>query len=113
MTLARRLRESLARRARALPVVRHLHARVRRLKYERRVQRFVSESTGRADRYPIGVVYETTMRCNLRCEFCYVGELLNMEGQWRQELGVDALQRAFPERGGLQVSLTGGEFFVR
>jgi len=113
MTLARKLRESLARRARALPVVRHLHARDRRLKYERRVQRFLSESTGRADRCPTGVVYETTMRCNLRCEFCYVGELLNIEGQWRQELSIEALSRAFPERSGLKVSLTGGEIFVR
>jgi len=53
------------------------------------------------------------MRCNLRCEFCYVGDLLNVEGEWRQELSIDALRRAFPERAGLQVSLTGGEVFMR
>lgn len=53
------------------------------------------------------------MRCNLHCEFCYVGDLLNIEGQWREELTLDALRRAFPEKAGLQISLTGGEIFVR
>jgi MoaA/NifB/PqqE/SkfB family radical SAM enzyme len=53
------------------------------------------------------------MRCNLRCGFCYVGALLNLEGEWRRELPLEALQRAFPDRAGLQVSLTGGEIFVR
>ena len=53
------------------------------------------------------------MRCNLHCEFCYVGDLLNIEGEWRQELSIDALRAAFPERDGLQVNLTGGEIFMR
>ena len=53
------------------------------------------------------------MRCNLHCEFCYVGDLLNIEGEWREELPLDALRRAFPERDGLQVNLTGGEIFMR
>ncbi len=53
------------------------------------------------------------MRCNLHCEFCYVGDLLNIEGEWRQEMPIEALRRAFPEQDGLQVSLTGGEIFVR
>ena len=53
------------------------------------------------------------MRCNLHCEFCYVGDLLNIEGQWRQELTIEALRRAFPEQDGLQVNLTGGEVFMR
>ena len=53
------------------------------------------------------------MRCNLHCEFCYVGDLLNIEGEWRQELPLDVLMRAFPEQDGLQVSLTGGEIFMR
>jgi len=53
------------------------------------------------------------MRCNLHCEFCYVGDLLNIEGQWRQELSIDALRRAFPDHEGLQVNLTGGEIFMR
>jgi MoaA/NifB/PqqE/SkfB family radical SAM enzyme len=53
------------------------------------------------------------MRCNLECEFCYVGDLLNVEGEWRQELPVEALMRAFPDQNGLQVSLTGGEIFMR
>ena len=58
-------------------------------------------------------VYEATMRCNLQCEFCYVGDLLNVEGEWREELNLDALRKAFPEREGFQVSLTGGEIFMR
>jgi MoaA/NifB/PqqE/SkfB family radical SAM enzyme len=85
----------------------------RRRRYERTIRRFVAAGDGRADRFPRGIVYEATMRCNLRCEFCYVGDLLNVEGQWRQELGLDVLERAFPRRSGLEVSLTGGEVFVR
>ena len=61
----------------------------------------------------MGAVYEATMRCNLHCEFCYVGDLLNIEGEWRQELSLDALRQAFPERSEFQVSLTGGEIFMR
>jgi MoaA/NifB/PqqE/SkfB family radical SAM enzyme len=61
----------------------------------------------------MGAVYEATMRCNLRCEFCYVGDLLNIEGEWRQELTLDALSRAFPEHDGFKISLTGGEIFMR
>ena len=53
------------------------------------------------------------MRCNLHCEFCYVGDLLNVEGEWRKELDLEALRKAFPEREGFQVSLTGGEIFMR
>jgi MoaA/NifB/PqqE/SkfB family radical SAM enzyme len=59
------------------------------------------------------LVYEATMRCNLHCEFCYVGTLLNIEGEWREELPLDTLRRAFPDQAGLQVSLTGGEIFMR
>ena len=51
------------------------------------------EKDGRADRLPMGAVYEATMRCNLHCEFCYVGDLLNIEGEWRA--GADA-RRAAP-----------------
>src|SRR5919106_161975 len=108
-----RLRHSLASRARALPFARHAWARYRRRLYERRVERFLTEKTGRADRLPLGAVYEATMRCNLHCEFCYVGDLLNIEGDWRQELSLDALARAFPEQDGLQISLAGGEIFMR
>ena len=78
-----------------------------------RIQRFLDEGTGRADRLPMGAVYEATMRCNLHCEFCYVGDLLNIEGEWRQELPLDALAQAFPAQDGFQVSLTGGEIFMR
>ncbi len=108
-----RLRESIATRARALPLARHAWARYRRRKYEQRISRFVEEKTGRADRLPQGVVYEATMRCNLHCEFCYVGDLLNIEGEWREEMTLDALRKAFPDNPGLQVSLTGGEIFMR
>jgi len=111
--MLRKLRDRLATRARALPLARHAWARYRRHKYEGRIQRFIDEGTGRADRLPMGAVYEATMRCNLHCEFCYVGTLLNIEGEWREELPLDVLRRAFPEAEGLQVSLTGGEIFMR
>jgi MoaA/NifB/PqqE/SkfB family radical SAM enzyme len=108
-----KLRESIATRARALPLARHAWARYRRRRYEQRISRFVEEKTGRADRLPLGAVYEATMRCNLHCEFCYVGDLLNIEGEWREELTLDALGKAFPDNPGFQVSLTGGEIFMR
>jgi MoaA/NifB/PqqE/SkfB family radical SAM enzyme len=113
MALARKLRDSIATRARAVPLARHAWARYRTRRYQRRIQRFLTEKTGRAERLPIGAVYEATMRCNLHCEFCYVGDLLNIEGEWRQELTLDALRRAFPEHAGFQISLTGGEIFMR
>src|SRR4249919_583657 len=113
MVLVKKLRERLKSTARSLPVARHAWARYRRRRYERRIQRFLDEKSGRADRLPIGAVYEATMRCNLHCEFCYVGDLLNIEGEWRQELTLDSLRRAFPDQPGFQVSLTGGEIFMR
>jgi MoaA/NifB/PqqE/SkfB family radical SAM enzyme len=113
MPLARKLRDSIATRARALPVARHAWARYRKHRYEQRIQRFITEKSGRADRLPIGAVYEATMRCNLHCEFCYVGDLLNIEGEWRQELDLETLTKAFPDRAGFQISLTGGEIFMR
>ena len=113
MALTRRVRESIATRARAVPLARHAWARYRKRRYERRIERFVREKSGRADRLPMGAVYEATMRCNLHCEFCYVGDLLNIEGEWREELNLEALRRAFPERDDFQISLTGGEIFMR
>lgn len=113
MVLVRKLRDRLKTRARAVPMARHAWARYRRRKYESRIQRFLDEGSGRADRLPMGAVYEATMRCNLHCEFCYVGDLLNIEGEWREELPLDALARAFPEADGFQISLTGGEIFMR
>jgi MoaA/NifB/PqqE/SkfB family radical SAM enzyme len=113
MVLVRKLRDRLATQARALPLARHAWARYRKRKYEDRVQRFIQDGTGRADRLPMGAVYEATMRCNLHCEFCYVGDLLNLEGEWRQELSLEELGKAFPEQSGFQISLTGGEIFMR
>src|SRR5918999_2023325 len=105
------LRQSIATRARAVPLARHAWARYRRRRYERRIQRFIDEKSGRADRLPAGAVYEATMRCNLHCEFCYVGDLLNIEGEWRRELSIEALDKAFPAQDNFQISLTGGEIF--
>src|SRR6476469_1158037 len=104
MVLVRKLRERLKTTARSLPLARHAWARYRRYRYEGRIRRFLDEGTGRADRLPMGAVYEATMRCNLHCEFCYVGDLLNLEGEWRQELPLETLKRAFPDEAGLQVS---------
>src|SRR3954465_2289135 len=111
--MLRKLRDRLASQARALPLARHAWARYRKRKYEDRIQRFLQDGTGRADRLPMGAVYEATMRCNLHCEFCYVGDLLNIEGEWREELTLDALRKAFPDQPEFQVSLTGGEIFMR
>jgi MoaA/NifB/PqqE/SkfB family radical SAM enzyme len=113
MPLAPRLREAVARRARSVPFLTRLVARVRRRQYEQRIEGFLQKKDGHAGRLPMGVVYEATMRCNLHCEFCYVGDLLNIEGEWRQELPLETLKRAFPDQDGLQVSLTGGEIFMR
>src|ERR1044072_3443299 len=113
MVFVRKLRDRLQRQARARPAARHACARYRKRKYQDHIQRFIDEKTGRADRLPMGAVYEATMRCNLHCEFCYVGDLLNIEGQWREEMTLDALRTAFPDDPGLQVSLTGGEIFMR
>ena len=108
-----KLRESIATRARAVPLARHAWARYRRRRYEHRVERFLRAKDGRADRLPTGAVYEATMRCNLHCEFCYVIDFLNIEGEWRQEMTLDRLRQAFPDQPGFQVSLTGGEIFMR
>jgi MoaA/NifB/PqqE/SkfB family radical SAM enzyme len=113
MPLSPRLREAVARRMRGVRTFTSLLARYRRRRYEDRIEGFLQRRDGQAGRLPAGVVYEATMRCNLHCEFCYVGTLLNIEGEWRQELPLDVLRRAFPDHDGLQVSLTGGEIFMR
>jgi len=113
MVLIRKLGDRLKTTARAVPAARHAWARYRRRRYEERIQHFIEEGTGRADRLPMGAVYEATMRCNLHCEFCYVGDLLNVEGQWRQELTLEALAKAFPQQKDFQINLTGGEIFMR
>ena len=113
MKLVPRLREAVAQRARRVPAITGLLARYRKHRYEGRIEEFVQKKDGHAGRLPSGVVYEATMRCNLTCEFCYVGDLLNIEGEWRQEMPLELLGRAFPQQDGLQVSLTGGEIFMR
>jgi MoaA/NifB/PqqE/SkfB family radical SAM enzyme len=113
MTLVPRLREAVARRARRLPAVTRLLAKYRKHRYENRIEAFVQKKDGHAGVLPAGIVYEATMRCNLECEFCYVGNLLNIEGEWRQEMSLETLKRAFPDQEGLQVSMTGGEIFMR
>jgi hypothetical protein len=97
MTLGR-LRDLVVAPLRRLRVAQHLHARWRHRGYDKSVERFLRERTGVADRLPAGVVYEATMRCNLKCDFCYVGDLLNLEGEWREELTVDALRKALRRR---------------
>jgi MoaA/NifB/PqqE/SkfB family radical SAM enzyme len=113
MSISARLRETVARQVRGMRTVTSLVARYRRREYQRRVEHFVTARDGQAGPLPTGVVYEATMRCNLHCEFCYVGSLLNIEGEWREEMPIEVLQRAFPDRDGLKVSLTGGEVFMR
>ena len=113
MKFVPRLREAVAQRARRVPAITGLLAKYRKHRYEGRVGDFVQKRDGHAGRLPAGVVYEATMRCNLTCEFCYVGALLNLEGEWRQEMPIEMLTRAFPDQQGLQVSLTGGEIFMR
>ena len=113
MRTLRRLAGAASAQLRAVPAINRWYARTRSRAYERTVAAFIRDRSGRAHRFPAGVVYESTMRCNLRCEFCYVGDLLNIEGEWRQELPLETIRRAFPERDGLQVNLTGGEIFMR
>lgn len=113
MAHLRVLFDPIARRLRASPLASRWWARYRAWRLEADARRVTGRGDGRADRLPAGVVYESTMRCNLHCEFCYVGALLNVEGQWRQELPLEMLARAFPSKSGLQISLTGGEIFVR
>lgn len=113
MTWLRRLRQRVLDHARTIAFARKASAKFRKASYEQQVSRFIAERTGRANRLPSGIVYEATMRCNLHCEFCYVGNLLNIEGEWREELPLEVLRRAFPESDGLTVSLTGGEIFMR
>jgi MoaA/NifB/PqqE/SkfB family radical SAM enzyme len=108
-----RLRDRVAQRARRVPAFTGLVARFRRGRYEARIAEFRDKKDGHAGPLPTAVVYEATMRCNLECEFCYVGTLLNIEGEWRQELSIEALTQAFPDHDGLQVNMTGGEIFMR
>ena len=102
-----------ASRSPAFAVARRALGAWRRRANRQRTARFVRERTGVADRLPAGAVYEGTMRCNLHCGFCWVGDLLNLEGEWRQELSIETLRTAFPDQVGLSINLTGGEIFMR
>jgi Fe-coproporphyrin III synthase len=113
MHLLRKLLDPGFRLLRAWPAARRLRDRCRLWLHERSVAHLVRRSGGRASASPAAVVYEATMRCNLKCEFCYVGDLLNVEGEFRRELSPEALDRAFPARQGLRISITGGEVLVR
>ena len=103
----------VASRSPAFGWLRRAVAMYRREAHERRIARFLEERTGIADPLPTGAVYEGTMRCNLHCGFCWVGDLLNLEGEWRDELSLDALRTAFPDQVGFNINLTGGELFMR
>ena len=61
MALVRKLRDRLATEARALPIARHAWARFRHRRYEGRIRQFLADGSGRADRLPMGAVYEATM----------------------------------------------------
>ena len=113
MPTLRVLLDPVARVLRSSPLASRWWARYRTWLLNANARRILARRDGRADRLPEGVVYESTMRCNLHCEFCYVGALLNVEGEWRQELPLEMLRTAFPDQDGLQISLTGGEIFVR
>jgi MoaA/NifB/PqqE/SkfB family radical SAM enzyme len=113
MPTLRVLLDPIARMLRASPLASRWWARYRTWRLEADARRIMARGSGRAGRLPAGVVYESTMRCNLHCEFCYVGSLLNVEGAWREELPLEMLTRAFPNQYGLQISLTGGEIFIR
>ena len=113
MRMLRRVIEGVLGHLRTKPLFIRWSARIRSRLYERTVAGFIRDGSGRAHRLPRGIVYEPTMRCNLHCEFCYVGDLLNIEGEWRHELPLETIRRAFPDRDGLQVNVTGGEIFMR
>ena len=114
MVLTRRLRESIATRARALPLARHAWARYRRRKYERRIERFVTEKTGRADRLPDGRrlrsddAVQPALRVLLRRR-----PAQHRGGVARRRWTSTRCARRSPSSDGFQVSLTGGEIFMR
>jgi len=56
MSVAHRVREAVARRARTVPLMTSLWARYRRRKYERTVAEFLRARDGRAGRLPQGLV---------------------------------------------------------
>lgn len=66
-------------------------------------------------RVPLSVSFEVTMRCNLRCQHCYV-PLAQRRAVQADELSLPEIQRIFGEMaqaGTLWLLLTGGEPFLR
>ncbi len=66
-------------------------------------------------RIPVNGTFEVTMRCNLRCEHCYL-PFAQRAGTRRGELSLAEIQRIFSEiadAGCLWLLLTGGEPFLR
>ena len=114
MKLLRRLAGSVIGLLRTVPAVNRWYARTRSRLYERRVAGFIRDGSGRADRLPQGVVYEVddavqpALRVLLRRR-----PAEHRRRVARGDCRSTTLRRAFPERDGLQVSLTGGEIFVR
>jgi hypothetical protein len=112
MTLVPRLREAVARRSARLPAVTRLWPSIEN----------IGTRTGLKIRPEKGRTRRSSARrhrvrsddaLQLDCEFCYVGDLLNIEGEWRRSCRSRPCKRAFPDQDGLQVSLTGGEIFMR
>ena len=66
-------------------------------------------------RIPLNGSFEVTMRCNLRCEHCYI-PFSKRAGSQQGELSLAEIQRIFSEladAGCLWLLLTGGEPFLR
>ena len=61
---------------------------------------------------PINFMYETTYRCNLKCIHCYNAPTKDGMPELSTEEAGDALQQ-LAEAGCIQISLSGGEFFMR
>jgi radical SAM protein with 4Fe4S-binding SPASM domain len=67
------------------------------------------------ERVPLNGSFEVTMRCNVRCEHCYL-PLAQRAGSRQDELSLVEIQRMFSEiadAGCLWLLLTGGEPFLR
>lgn len=67
------------------------------------------------ERIPLNGSFEVTMRCNVRCQHCYL-PMSQRAGSGRDELSLDEIKRILDEvaeAGTLWLLLTGGEPFLR